>query len=535
MKIEKIISHNLKFFFIPIFCIIAGNWLLVKTAFCLDTLKLAQEVASSLNKMPKSGKYSTIAFSRIQGKLDKETVDELIDYTENEIVQKRRFRLIDRSKLKMILDEQKFNLTGMVSQNTYKELGKLLGVDLFVYGRFYQDTIVFKAIDVESSAIVWGEIFPVAALSAESVSINQLAEKMTASLRQNLDRLKASKVSQVSFWSIKNDFDSNRVIDYLSVSITKDKNFQVVDRENLQLILEEQKLNMEEFIDEQKAKRMGELYGIDAFIYGRILRRQGQYIASLKMLNIYTGVIEWAKTIRFGGPQEKESSGYSAKKRVGEMVLIPAGSFIMGKNQGATISSPELKVNLKAYFIDRTEVSNREYKIFVKKNRHRPPPSWPRGRILQGKEDDPVVMVNWKDANRYCRTLSKRLPSEKEWEKAFRGANGRKYTWPEGVFRTSYAKTVESGILRPEKVNAKNKDVSVYGVLHLAGNVREWVNTYLKPYRGSSYYSTKIGREKVIRGGSWAKTKDHSVGWFRDSSNPGYGWKDVGFRCAKSN
>ena len=189
---------------------------------------------------------------------------------------------------------------------------------------------------------------------------------------------------------------------------------------------------------------------------------------------------------------------------------------------------------MKAYLIDLTEVSNLEYQQFVRKYKHRPPPSWPRGIIPKGKENEPVVMVNWKDADRYCKKQGKRLPKEVEWEKAFRGENGRKYPWPGDKFYTNYARTVESGVLGPSAVTYASKDISIYGVQHMAGNVREWVDSYLKPFPGSRYYSSKVGREKVIRGSSWAKTQKEAVGWFRGSSRPTYGWKDVGFRCAKS-
>jgi formylglycine-generating enzyme required for sulfatase activity len=462
-------------------------------------------------------------------------VNELIDFTENEIVQRRRFRVIDRSKLQLILREQRFNLSGMVSSDTYKELGKLLGVDHFVYGRFYNDTIVLKAIDVESSALVWADIFQLKSLTPETELIRHLALKTNSYIKEDLERLKAGRINQISFWSIKTNLDSDKLIDYLSAALTKDGSFQIVDRENLKLILEEQKLNMEDFIDEQKAKRMGELYGVDAFVYGRVSSRKGKYIASLKMLNIYNGVIEWAKTITIdeNSNQAKKKSVESPGKE-DEMVFIPAGEFVMGSNDSKEISFPAFRVPLKAYFIDKFEVSNRDYEKFVKQYRHRAPKSWPSGKVPVGKEDEPVVMVNWKDAYRFCKSMGKRLPKEVEWEKAFRGVNGNPYPWSSKKFYAGYAQTLESGILGPQPTDAQTKDVSPYGVKHLAGNVREWVDSYLRPYPGSPFRSTKIGREKVIRGGSWALPASHSTGWFRDSSNPTYGWKDVGFRCAKS-
>ncbi len=517
------------YFYILLFsCFLMGSDL-----YAFDSIKLAQQVAASLNQIS-SQKYSTVAFSRIQGSLNSETVNELIDYTENEIVQLGRFRLIDRSKLQLILREQKFSLTGMVSQDTYKTLGKLLGIDLFIYGRYYGDTIVYKAIDVESSAIVWAKIFQLTDLSKESLTLNNLTESVTASLRESLERLHGSKIRQISFWNLKSDFDTNRVIDYLSAAITTDGNFQVVDRENLQLILEEQKLNMEDYIDEKKAKRMGELYGVDAFIYGRISNKPSGHIASFKMMNISTGVIEWAKTIRFS--DQKTNSRYKKSKKnrkYSKMILIKSGVFVMGSDTGPKISAPAFKVPLKAFYIDRSEVSNQEYAAFVKKYNHRFPPSWPRGLIPAGQADRPVVKVNWNDARRYCRAVGKRLPKEAEWEKAFRGENGNKYPWSGNTIYPRDARTVESGVLAPDSVTSVSKDVSLYGVQHLAGNVREWVGSFLRPYPGSRYRIPQKGY-RVIRGGSWAKTSQHSVGWFRDSSHPNYGWEDVGFRCAKS-
>ena len=519
---------------ISVICVLLTGAFSSQEAVCFDTIQLAQQIAKSLKQVP-GRKYATVAFSRIQGGLDTETVNEIIDYTENEIVQNRRFRVIDRSKLQLILREQKFNLTGMVSSDTYKQLGKLLGVDLFIYGRYYTDTIVLKAIDVESSAIVWGDIFQLGTLSSQTATIKKLAVKTTAAIKSDLDRLKANRINQISFWSIKSDLNSDKVIDYLSIALTKDGNFQVVDRENLQLILEEQKLNMEDFIDEQKAKKMGELYGVDAFIYGRLTMRKGQYIASLKMLNIYNGVIEWAGTIRFDNQTAKKGTytKRGIRKSGGDMVFIPAGVFTMGSDKGKEISFPAFSVPVKAFYIDRTEISNRDYYTFVKKFKHRSPRSWPGGKISPGKENYPVVMVSWKDASRYCGVYGKRLPKEVEWEKAARGTTKRKYPWKGDKFYAGYARTIETGVLTPEGVNSNTRDISYYSVKHMAGNVREWVNSYLRPYPGSRYHSGKVGRERVIRGGSWAKSATHSISWHRDSSNPVYGWKDVGFRCAR--
>jgi len=196
-----------------------------------------------------------------------------------------------------------------------------------------------------------------------------------------------------------------------------------------------------------------------------------------------------------------------------------------------------MQFSLKSFAIDRNEVSNLEYKKFVDQFKHNPPPYWINGQIPTGMENKPVIQVSWHDATQYCRLNGKRLPTEAEWEKAFRGPDGRRFPWNGDRFHASYARTLESGIRAPLDVDATNYDVSYYGVMHMAGNVREWVgsskNAYLMPYKGSNYRSSKFGRERAIRGGSWAHPKAHSVGWYRDSSLENLGWEDVGFRCAK--
>lgn len=500
-------------------------------AVTLDTEQIAQKLAESLKSVA-TGKYATIAFSRIQGNLDLETKNELIDFTNVAIVRSRTFRVIDRSKLNLIIEEQKFNLSGMVTQDTYKELGKLLGVDLFVYGRFYNDVLVMKAIDVERSIIVWAEIIQTAPLDPQTLALSQLSEVFTSSISKDIKRLNAEKINQISFWNINSRFNSELTVDFLSASLTKAGLLRVVDRDNLSLILEEQKLSMSDFIDQNKAKKMGELYGVDAFIYGSITQKKGQWVASLKMLNIYTGEMQWADLLRFGGEPEEDKRRQSAVGPAENgMVQIGAGEFIMGNNEGDLIYTPILRNRTGSYFIDKTEVSNRDYLSYINRFSHRAPPHWSGGRYPVGKDDQPVVNVNWQDAHRFCQTSGKRLPTESEWEKAYRGSNGNIYPWPGDQFERNAARTVESGVQDPVSVYEPESDISTYGVMHLAGNVREWVDSDLVAYPGSNYRVS--AREKVIRGGSWAKSKVDARGYIRHHSDPKYGWQDVGFRCAK--
>lgn len=115
------------------------------------------------------------------------------------------------------------------------------------------------------------------------------------------------------------------------------------------------------------------------------------------------------------------------------MILIPKGWFVMGSNRWDKDEAPERKVYLKAYYIDKYEVTNREYQRFD-----------PSHKFPPGKEDHPVVNVSWFEADAYCRWAGKRLPAEEEWEKAARGTAGKTYPWGEDYF-PGICNSIQSG------------------------------------------------------------------------------------------
>lgn len=508
----------------------------------IDLEVLATRIANSLKLKLTDPSYRTVAISRIKnagGVLD---VDELIDFTNVKIVRMRHLRVIDRSKLQLILNEQKVQLSDFVSAEKYQELGKLMGVDLFIYGSFHQDALVLKGIDVQNSAIAWAEVFPIKNQPKQAAYLSGLGKGVIDSLQKDESRLRKANIRLLSFWDIKTSgqFTPKSVMDYLSVYITNDRRFKVVDRENLKLITEEQQLNQAVYINEKSAKQLGELYGVDAFIYGGIKRRSnGTYLASLKMLNIYNGVIEWADLIeirpaKLAGMAPAPSMKGKPNNLPSDMAQVPGGAFIMGQGDRGQLNGPTQQVRMKPFFIDITEVSNRDYAKFVKERKHREPVGWSGGQYPSGRSNHPVVGISWEDARQYCRYAGKRLPLEIEWEKAARGTSGQPYPWQGNTFSPGFAITRESGRKATVQVHSAGRDISPYGVKNMAGNVREWVEDLLRPYPGSAAQSSKFKRERVLRGGSWATDQRAALAAFRGSSKENLAWQDVGFRCVKS-
>ena len=244
----------------------------------------------------------------------------------------------------------------------------------------------------------------------------------------------------------------------------------------------------------------------------------------------------------------------------GDLIYIPAGSFLFGTNKkdlsGEALSlglpkpwyideGPEQNIFLKAFYIDRYEVTNRRYKIYIDDLGAVPPKHWENNKFPDGQDKFPIVNVTWFDASNFCQWAEKKLPSEKQWEKAARGEIGNEYPWGR-KFHPDYANlSTKPGSKNPlAPVGSYPRSATPLGVHDLVGNVWEWVADDYSPYRGSTYQSKYFGEElKVLRGQS-AKDIGHFPGGtylsalkmfsrssYRESSYPDQPELDVGFRC----
>jgi sulfatase modifying factor 1 len=240
------------------------------------------------------------------------------------------------------------------------------------------------------------------------------------------------------------------------------------------------------------------------------------------------------------GEEQQSETTQPAKEEVNldEMVLIPAGEFIMGSNiKGSdnkeTVAYPEHKVNLPAFWIDKYEVTNYQMLQFAIKEGYtgegaKEGKDW-RLFATPDKALYPVQYVTLNDAKAYCKSVGKRLPTEAEWEKAARGPNGYAYPWGND-WEEGRSNTAETGLFRSAAVGEFN-DVSPYGVHDMLGNVREWTSTPFELYPGNHEKNPGVGRF-VVRGLSPNHKGKVVHLWDRDGMPAEY-LGDIGFRCAK--
>ena len=218
----------------------------------------------------------------------------------------------------------------------------------------------------------------------------------------------------------------------------------------------------------------------------------------------------------------------------GEMILIPAGEFIMGEgDEQRTAYVDEFHIAMYpatnaryAAFMAVGGYSNKEYwstKGWEWRNETEvtEPEYWDDKDFNQ--PNHPVVGVTYYEAEAYCRWAGVRLPTEKEWEKAARGTDGKIYPWGND-WQEGRCNSKEEGIGQTTPVDKYLGGASPYGVMDIAGNVWEWISGW---YDAEREYGP-------LRGGSWGFPQDLVRCAARDWDGPGSRYHSVGFRCARS-
>lgn len=232
------------------------------------------------------------------------------------------------------------------------------------------------------------------------------------------------------------------------------------------------------------------------------------------------------------------------------MLLVEAGSFLMGSDAGDNDERPAHTVQLDGYYIDTYEVTNAQYKVCVDALKCQLPQNT-LFYISSTYRNHPVVFVNWEMAVEFCEWRDARLPSEAEWEKAARGTNNLYYPWGwtfgDNILNYcdldcaySWAdKTHRDYYTMTAPVDNYPDGKSVYGVFNMAGNAAEWVaDWYAKDYYAISSVESPSGPEfgtyRILRGGSWYSRKLDVRTFVRSHLRPEVAYNYTGFRCASS-
>ena len=196
-------------------------------------------------------------------------------------------------------------------------------------------------------------------------------------------------------------------------------------------------------------------------------------------------------------------------------------------------------IDLKGFYIDKTEVTNKQYKKFIDATSYHPKYDlnflkyWKNGIYPPGEENYPVVYVDYWDAKAYAEWAGKELPTEEQWQYAAQGTDGRLFPWGDRWDSTK-ANVGSSGA---KAVGSYAKGASPFGALDMTGNVAEMT---------ASFHDDGMHWFSYLRGGSWFQSY-YSL-WYTENGlltnnqrlkfwwlNPGFNRSAaIGFRCVKN-
>ena len=211
---------------------------------------------------------------------------------------------------------------------------------------------------------------------------------------------------------------------------------------------------------------------------------------------------------------------------------IPPG---MVRVQAATAQVGGTSVPVSDFWIDKYEVTNKQFLDFAIEKSYsgegaKEGKDW-RSFFTPDKALHPVLYITWNDAKAYCEGQGKRLPTEFEWEKAARGAEGFRYPWG-NTWENGKSNTYETGTRQTTEIGSSG-DVSPYGVQDMLGNVQEWTGSWYQAYKGNPKKDDNFGqRYRVVRGASRMIYGARAHLWDRSAYLPNSLY-DFGCRCAK--
>ena len=278
-----------------------------------------------------------------------------------------------------------------------------------------------------------------------------------------------------------------------------------------------------------------------------------QAVSSLSVLAVLAGGCAGPNSPEATGPTMSAARTTVGAKSGVEMVFIPAGEFVMGDDRGEDDEQPAHRVQVGPFAMDVCEVTQASFQAVLGRN-----PSKFVG------PDKPAERVSWLAAVQYCNMRSTRdgfkpcydlntlkcdfsadgyrLPTEAEWEYACRAGTTARRTFGDGpgeLARHAWFKGNSGKATHP----VKQKQPNPWGLYDMLGNVAEWCNDFYSEKYDPSGPSKDprgpdAGKERILRGGSWAVGEDACRSSARHSEAPGFadvcfGYEAYGFRCVR--
>lgn len=207
------------------------------------------------------------------------------------------------------------------------------------------------------------------------------------------------------------------------------------------------------------------------------------------------------------------------------MVLVPAGCFMMGSEDGEANERPVNQVCFNTpFWIDKTEVTNAQFVHF----------GGVAGRNSNWTGDNrPRERITWLEARDFCDKRGERLPTEAEWEYAARGPDGLIYPWGSDFEADKVVYGANSGS-QTAAVGSRPAGASWVGALDMGGNVWEWVSSSDARYPYDASHESITNGFRILRGGAYGGDYPNRLrAAYRWVVNPNLENGDIGFRCAR--